>query len=291
LGNSLLLTEGWLASRLVADIIYFGDTEKGLEIAVNAFKKGKKPITELSGNDIVVVWKDADIEKTSASLLECFLGSTQICMVPKIGLIHEGIFEQFKTYFLERVKALKPGLPSESDIILSPVAKIKEFSEFLEDALSKGAKLIIGGERLNLNGKSDSNGIFIQPTLLEIDDCHKAMEMRCIKEEIFFPLLPLIKFSGNDETIFKQMTAFVNAHAYGLRVSLWISSPRYLRKFTKYVDNCGLFRINLRHIGFSYFLSTHGGTRKSGGPFGEMNYFWQKTSHLQGISRSEVKRR
>ena len=41
--------------------------------------------------------------------------------------------------------------------------------------------------------------------------------------------------------------------------------------------------------GFSYYLSTHGGTRKSGGPFGEMNYFWQKTSHLQGICRTRLK--
>lgn len=82
------------------------------------------------------------------------------------------------------------------------------------------------------------------------------------------------------------MAYLVNNHGYGLRVSLWVSLAKYLRKFAKELDNCGLLRINSRHVGFSYYLSTHGGTRKSGGPFGEMNYFWQKTSHLQGITRT-----
>jgi hypothetical protein len=82
------------------------------------------------------------------------------------------------------------------------------------------------------------------------------------------------------------MTDFVNDHSFGIRTSLWISSARYLRKFAKQLDNCGTLRINSRHIAFSPYLSTHGGTRRSGGPFGEMNYFWQKTSHLQGVSRT-----
>jgi len=112
--------------------------------------------------------------------------------------------------------------------------------------------------------------------------------MKCLKEEIFFPLLPLIKISGNNEVVFERMINLVNTHGYGLRVSLWISSAKYLRKFAKQLDNCGIFRINSHHVGFSYYLSTHGGVKKSGGPFGEMNYFWQKTSHLQGVSRTRI---
>jgi hypothetical protein len=59
-----------------------------------------------------------------------------------------------------------------------------------------------------------------------------------------------------------------------------------MRKFAKQLDNCGILRINLRHVGFSYYISTHGGTKRSGGPYGEMNYFWQRTSHLQGVCRA-----
>jgi len=286
LGNSQVIMEEWLSSPYVSDIIYFGDSKKGLEIGAKIFQAGKKPILELSGNDLLLVWKDADLEKASDSLLECFLGSTQICMVPKIALIHQGIYDVFLNKFLDKVKRLKISLPSDSEAILSPITRISDFFEFLNDALQKGAKYLYGGQRVNHSDMEDKNGMFIRPTLIQIDDYKKALEMRCLKEEIFFPLLPLIKITGQDEDIFEKMIYIVNTHSYGLRVSLWISSAKYLRKFAKQLDNCGLLRINSRHVGFSLYLSTHGGTKKSGGPFGEMNYIWQRTSHLQGITRT-----
>jgi acyl-CoA reductase-like NAD-dependent aldehyde dehydrogenase len=290
LGNSLIIMNEWLSSPKINDIIYFGDSQKGLEIGTKVFQTGKKPILELSGNDIVIIWKDADIEKASTALLDCFLGSTQICMVPKLTLIHHDIFDKFVNIFLEKVKKIKVALPSNNDTILSPVVKIKDFLEFLDDALTKGGNVIYGGERVNHNNELDQNGVYIRPTLIKVDNCESALDMKCVKEEIFFPLLPLIKVSGTDDDIFKKMIAFVNTHNYGLRTSLWIANAKYTRKFAKEIDNCGIFRINSRHIGFSYYIATHGGTKKSGGPFGEMNYFWQKTSHLQGVSRTIYKK-
>jgi acyl-CoA reductase-like NAD-dependent aldehyde dehydrogenase len=289
LGNSQLIMDEWLSSPYVNDIIYFGDSKKGLEIGSKIFLAGKKPVLELSGNDFLLVWKDADLEKASDSLLECFLGSTQICMVPKIALIHQDIYDIFLNKFLNKVKRLKISLPSDPDTILSPVTRIQNFFEFLNDALEKGAKLIYGGQRVNHHDKEDKYGMFVRPALIQIDDYKNALEMRCLKEEIFFPLLPLIKISGQDEDIFEKIIYIVNKHSYGLRVSLWVSSAKYLRKFAKQLDNCGLLRVNSRHVGFSLYLSTHGGTKKSGGPFGEMNYIWQKTSHLQGVCRTLIK--
>ncbi len=289
LGNSQTIMNEWISHPYVSDIILFADSRKGIELGVKIFQSGKKPILELSGNDLFFVWKDADIDKASDSLLDCFLGSTQICMVPKIALIHQDICEEFTNKFLDKVKRLKISLPSDPETLLSPVAKIQDFFTFLNDALEKGAKLIYGGQRVNHLNQEDKKSVFVRPALLQVDNFEKALEMLCLKEEIFFPLLPLIKISGRDEEVFQKMTHLADTHGYGLRVSLWISSAKYLRKFLKQVNNCGIFRINSRHTGFSYYLSTHGGTRKSGGPFGEMNYFWQKTSHLQGICRTRLK--
>lgn len=286
LGNPQLIMDEWISSSHVNDVIYIGDSEKGINIGSKIFQAGKKPILELSGNDLLLVWKDADIDKASDSLLDCFLGSTQICMVPKIALIHQDVYEVFLRIFLDKVKKVKVSLPSDPDTVLSPVVKISEFFDFLDDAIKKGAKLAYGGQRVNQYNEEDKNSIFIRPTLLEISSDEVISEMKFMKEEIFFPLLPLIKISGNDEDIFRKMIYLVNSHSYGLRTSLWISTSRYLRKFAKQADNCGLLRINSRHVGFSPYLSTHGGTRKSGGPFGELNYIWQKTSHLQGITRN-----
>jgi len=289
LGNSQVIMNEWLSNPHVNDIIYFGNSKKGLEIGARIYQAEKKPILELSGNDLLIVWKDANLEKASDSLLECFFGSTQICMVPKIAIIHQDIYEEFLKNFLEKVKKIKISLPSDPETILSPVVKIPEFFDFLNDALEKEAELISGGKRVNHCNEEDENSAYIQPTLLKIQNYEKALEMKCLKEEIFFPLLPLIKISGTDEAIFERMIYLINNHGYGLRASLWVSSAKYLRKFAKQLDNCGILRINSRHVGFSYYLSTHGGVKKSGGPFGEMNYFWQKTSHLQGISRIVTK--
>lgn len=294
LGNSKVITEEWLSSPYVNDIIYFGDSEAGLEIGKKAFMAGKKPILELSGKDILFVWKECDLENAVNSSMDAFLGSTQICMVPKTIVVHGAIYDSFLVRLLEKVSKLKVGLPSDSGTCLMPVIAIDKYFKFLEDALTKGAKLCCGGKRTDHTGQINQKGLYVQPTVVTIDDATRALNMRCVQEENFFPLLPVIKIDSGkdgrnkDEEIFQKMIALSSVSNYGLRTSVWTNSDSYTRKFIKYLDS-GLLRINSRHVDFSYYLSTHGGIKKSGGPFGEMNYVWQKTTHLQGISLTRRK--
>lgn len=296
LGNSKQIMEEWLSSPYVNDIIYFGDSKTGLEIGKRAFDACKKSILELSGNDMLFVWKECDLQGALRSSLDAFLGSTQICMVPKTIIVHDSIYKDFVNNFLEKVKSLKIGLPSNEETYLTPVLNIDKFFEFLDDALKKGAKLLCGGKRINYEGKTDQKGLYIQPTVIGIEDDTKAMDFLCVKEENFFPLLPIIKVSSEkkeklkDEEIFNKMVNFTYLNEYGLRASAWVNSYTYIRKFIKYFDRSGLLRVNSRHVDFSYYLSTHGGVGKTGGPFGEMNYIWQKTTHLQGISLTRDKK-
>ena len=289
-GNSNGILEEWINSPFVNDILYFGDSEAGIEIGTDIYRAGKKPILELSGNDLLFVWKDAPLDQAVAALLDGFLGSTQICMVPKKALIHEDVYDEFRGRFVSEACKLRVGLPTEPDVLLSPVMKIPQFYKCLNDALEKGAKLLCGGERVDHNNIPDKNGVFITPAVLEVEDVEKALAMQCFTDENFFPLIPIVKVKAGstpkakDDAIFKKMVSLSNGHPYGLRLSVWVSSQKYIQKFADYLDNSGLLRINSRHVGFSEGLGSHGGTRRSGGPFGEMNYIWQKTSHLQGIS-------
>ena len=295
LGNSKVIFEEWINSPLVNDIIFFGESEQGINLGNKIYLAGKKPILELSGNDMMFIWKDGEVDKAVESLLDAFLASTQICMVPKKAFVHEDVFDEFLGKFIEKTKDIKVGLPSKNDTALVPVAKMNKFYEFLEDAIGKGANLEFGGERIDYNGNLDSEGVFIQPTILTVDNIEKAKEMRVVAEENFFPLIPVIKVTtstGNtrsellkDKEIFNKMIDIANKNAYGLRTSVWIKSDYFTRKFFKYLHNSGLVRINSRHVEFSLFLATHGGTGRTGGPFGEMNYVWEKTTHLQGVSR------
>ena len=290
-GNSKQVLDEWIKSPLVNDILFFGDSLAGIKLGAEIYQADKKPILELSGNDLMFVWKDASLNQSISSLLDGFLASTQICMVPKKALIHDAIFDDFKNGFISEVKKMKVGLPTQDDVLLSPVAKIAEFYQFLDEAVLKGAKLLCGGERVDYLGRCDKNGIFITPAVLEIDDVESALAMRCFNEEVFFPLIPLIKVNAGsspemdkDNMIFNKMAAVAQQHSFGLRISAWVSSKPVIQKFCDRFDNSGLLRINSRHVGFSEGLSGHGGTKRSGGPFGEMNYVWQRTSHLQGVS-------
>ena len=286
-GDSKLFLDEWMQSKYINDIFFFGPSDLGLEIGKKAYACGKKPILELSGNDMMMIWKDADLKMSAQALKDGFLGSTQICMLPKKALIHEDIYDSFLEAFTKEVMTLKPGLPNEKGVYLSPVGKIKEFYEFLEDAISKGATLHCGSKQINYLGAEDKRGCFIQPTILLIDTLEKALTMRCVLEENFFPMLPLIKISSQsddkDQEIFDQMIALFDNNDFGLRASVWASSEEYVTRFMDYAHNSGLLMINARHARFSKYLGTHGGVKKSGGPFGEMNYVWEKTSHAHGI--------
>ncbi|NKE71164.1 aldehyde dehydrogenase family protein [Candidatus Manganitrophus noduliformans] len=293
IGDSEGILKKWLASPKVSDIVYFGDSHTGLNIGSQIYSSGKKPILELSGNDTMVIWKDANLEGAADSLIEGFNGSMQICMVARRAVIHPAIYDQFQSIILDKIKKISAGLPDDKTSYLAPVGKIELFYEYLLDALRKGAQLIYGGTRINYAGSPDPSGIFITPTLITVEDIPIAETMKCTLEEGFFPLLTLINASDrsskieSDDIIFSRIMTFLDQNTYGLRTSVWIESKRYMKKFIKSIQGSGIIRINLLHTGFSAFVGTHGGPKRSGGPFGELNYLWEKTTHLQGIALRE----
>lgn len=291
-GNSKIMMDEFLINPKINDIFFSGSSEHGLEIGTKASKYNKKPILELSGNDNLFIWKDSNVDLSSDAALDAFLGSTQICMVPKTIIVHDDIYENFIKLLLRKVANLKYGLPSDIETYLTPVVKMRECVDALTDALAKGAKLLCGGKRVDHNGIENKNGLFFQPTLVLVEsDNPDILQMKCIRDENFFPVIPIIKVQSNetnikerDQNIFNKMLQLAENNEYGLRASVWVQSAFYTRQFMKNIDKSGLLRINSRHINVSSYLSSHGGTGKTGGPYGEMNYIWQKTSHLQGIS-------
>lgn len=87
-GDTRRLLRQWLTSPLVDDIMFFGDSAIGVKFGADCVAAGKKAVLELSGNDGVVVWRDADLDTAAAAMCECFYGSSQICMVPKYAIVH-----------------------------------------------------------------------------------------------------------------------------------------------------------------------------------------------------------
>lgn len=275
----------WLASPKVADIFYTGGVERGLEIQRQCIEAGKKPILELAGNDCVVIWRDADLGLATEALTECFYGSGQICMVPNQVVVHPAVADELLDRLRTAASAIKPRFPDDADALLSPVLRGERFFSYIRDALQKGARLVHGARRLEVDGTPSDTGLFVEPTVLRVDGLATCREIQAVREETFFPLLPvMVPEAAPDHSLLATMLEFVNGNPYGLRNSLWTGDPEVAGTFLDGLTNGGLLKVNDSHIGFLPYLPSHGGTGLTGGVFGEANYMMFRTSHLQGVS-------
>lgn len=284
-GRPQEIIDQWLSSPEVDDLIYFGGSELGLELEKRCLEHRKKPVLELSGNDGVLVWKDADVRRAAIAASECFYGSAQICMVPKYVLVHSDVAVEFERELLNAIKDIRPGLPSGHDALLSPVFKTERFFSDIEQAIGVGAEVVVGGRRTDVEANEDPSGVFLQPTVLRIKSLESARGLTAVREETFFPLLPVVVAEGeNDDKLWADCLSFMNANHYGLRNSLWTEDDNLKESFVQRVHNGGILKINDSHLGFVDGMPTHGGTDNTGGVFGECNFPALRTTHLQAIS-------
>jgi len=290
-GDTQSTLKQWLRSPRVDDVLFFGSSTSGLRFGNDCYAAGKKPILELSGNDGFLVWRDADLDRAAQTLTECFYGSSQICMVPKYAIVHPDIAEELIARFLTLVAAIQPGYPEDPNVVLSPVLKQDQFFDFLSEAREAGCQLLTGGQRVGVDGTPNPSGFFLQPTVIRVHGLDSARKLSCVREETFFPMLPIIVPRQEGPELLEQALSFMNANEYGLRNSLWSTSEHVIEAFISGLSNGGLLKINDSHIGFHSILATHGGTGRTGGPTGELNYAILRTTHLQGISRAYASRK
>jgi acyl-CoA reductase-like NAD-dependent aldehyde dehydrogenase len=275
----------WLDSPDIDDIFYTGGVERGLELERECALRGKKVILELAGNDCVLVWRDADLDLAVEALCECFFGSGQICMVPNQVLVHPAVADALLDRLRIAAALIRPGPPEERGVLLSPVLRSERFFAYVRDALAKGARLVHGGRRLETDGSVSDTGLFLEPTVLRVDGLARARDVDAVRQETFFPLLPVIvPEPGPDGAVLDAMLGYVDESPYGLRNSLWANDPDVIDRFVGRTFNGGLLKVNDSHIGFLPYLPTHGGPGRTGGAFGEANYPMLRTSRLQGVS-------
>ncbi|MFF2026296.1 aldehyde dehydrogenase family protein [Streptomyces sp. NPDC058171] len=275
----------WITDPLIDDIFYIGGSQEGLRLERSCVENSKKAILELAGNDSVVVWSDADIPKAVEAITEAFYGSGQICMVPNGVLVHPAVADELLAELQEQVERIRPGYPEEEDVLLSPVRRSERFFRLLDQALNQGGTLVTGGRRMEIDGTPSDTGVFLQPTVVRVDGLARAREFDIVREETFFPLIPVVVAEpATEQELLARFVDFTNANPYGLRNSLWARSDEIIDTFVSQVVNGGLLKINDSHMGCVPYLPTHGGTGLTGGAFGEANYPMLKTSHLQGVS-------
>ena len=192
-------------SDRLAMISFTGSPEVGLEIKRKA---GMKKVTlELGNNSAVIIHKDADI---ASALPKCVVGgfanSGQVCISIRRIYVHSDIYDLFTSQFVEAVKNTSYGSQLDENVVVGPMIEEKEairVEEWINEAVNQGAKIACGGKR---------NGALLEPTVLL--DTNETMKV--VSEEIFGPVVCLMKYDTLEEAIEKA-----NNSKYGLQAGIF----------------------------------------------------------------------
>jgi succinate-semialdehyde dehydrogenase/glutarate-semialdehyde dehydrogenase len=253
-GAGSVAGEALLKHPKVRKIGFTGSTEVGRRVMALAADQIKRVTLELGGSDPMIVCDDADIEKAaSAAMVGRFFNCGQACLAVKRLYLFDSIYDSFVGKLVERAKKLKIGNGLDPETRIGPLhtdGQRREVEEQVQDALGRGAKLLIGGARPE--GPEYAKGNYYLPTLL----VNVTENARMATEEVFGPALPIFKVRNLDEAIEKA-----NSSIYGLGSSIWTSD---LAKANIAVERleAGLTWVNSAQIIFDELPM--GGVKQSG---------------------------
>jgi succinyl-CoA reductase len=193
-------------------VTFTGSTEVGKAIAGKAGARAKRVILEMGGMDPFVVLADAPLESTVEAAVRGIFGyAGQVCTASKRFLVDERVADAFAGALAARARALKIGPALEETTQVGPLidaGAVERMASLVEDARSRAAKVLTGGERPP--GRTEGN--FFEPTV--IDQVPEAA--RVLHEEPFGPLAPVVRFSDLDGAV-----RIANATPYGLQAAVY----------------------------------------------------------------------
>ncbi|WP_020530761.1 aldehyde dehydrogenase family protein [Flexithrix dorotheae] len=184
-------------TKLPLDGYFFtGSYQTGIHIATAVAHKLVPCQMELGGKDpLYVTDKIKDIKKAASFAVEGkFYNNGQSCCAIERIYVHENVFDEFVKEFVSLTESMKVGDPMRDDTDLGPLARRQQLDYLLfqvNDALDKGAKMILGDESI------ETQGYFFEPTVLT-DVSH---DMSLMVDETFGPLIGIQKVSNDDEAI------------------------------------------------------------------------------------------
>ena len=203
--NPRALGEALTADPRVRKISFTGSTPTGKWLMQQAAPTLKRLSLELGGNAPFIVFDDADIDAAvSGALLSKYRNAGQTCVCANRIYVQESVAEGFVKKFKEAVAGLKVGEGMEEGVMVGPLinqAALSKVRQLLADAVSKGAKIELGG------GLHSSGGTFFEPTVITGMQADMAMA----SEEIFGPVAPIFTFRTEQEVV-----SLANATDYGL---------------------------------------------------------------------------
>jgi succinate-semialdehyde dehydrogenase/glutarate-semialdehyde dehydrogenase len=235
---------------IVKKLTFTGSTEVGRILMAQGAQKIMKLSLELGGNAPFIVFDDANLEEAvEGAMLSKFRNAGQTCVCANRIYVQSGIYDAFVEKLSERVSSLTVDDGFSEGVLIGPLINddaVTKLYDHIDDAISKGAKVVVGGKR------HERGGTFVQPTLLS----GVTKDMKVAREETFAPLAPVFKFETTEEVI-----ELANDTEFGLAAYFYANDLRDVWKVTEALDY-GMVGVNTGLI--STEVAPFGGVKQSG---------------------------
>jgi succinate-semialdehyde dehydrogenase/glutarate-semialdehyde dehydrogenase len=242
-----------LVESEIDKLVFTGSVATGKRIAQMAGARLLPVVLELGGKDPMIVLDDADIDvASSGAVWGAFVNAGQTCLSVERCYVHRNIYEKFLSACVEKTRQLRVGNGIDAETDIGPLIherQLRIVEQHIQDAISRGARLLLGGKRLQSLGPN-----FYAPTVLA-DVNH---QMRIMREETFGPVLPLMAFDSDAEAV-----RLANDSEYGLAASVWTHDRARGQQIASQIQ-AGTVMINDAVSCFGISEAPHGGVKASG---------------------------
>jgi succinate-semialdehyde dehydrogenase/glutarate-semialdehyde dehydrogenase len=254
-GRGSVIGDALVSHPDVRRVAFTGSTEVGRHVAKLAAPDLKRMSLELGGSDPVIVCADADVDAAvKAVIIGRYWNAGQACLGCKRVFVHDSVHDAFVSALVERVGRYEPGdgtvKADKPRLRMGPIhtrAARDELLEQIESATASGGELLIGGGTAGAD-----KGWFLEPAVI----AEPAADSRVMTEEVFGPVLPVLRFSDFDDAI-----ARANDTPYGLGSSIWTHDARLIHRAAQEIDS-GMTWVNQIHYGYDEL--PFGGVKASG---------------------------
>ena len=233
-------------------ISFIGEPTTGSAIMSAASKSLKKLSFELGGKNPNIIFADSDLDEViDTTIKSSFINQGEVCLCGSRIYVERPAYEAFVEKFAERVRELKVGHPLDSDTNVGSLVSKEHYDRvysYLDVAREDGATIVTGGKR----PEGIEKGYYLEPTIITGLDRNS----RCVREEIFGPVVTVTPFDMEEEVIVQA-----NDTHYGLSATIWTNDLRRAHRVAHSIE-AGIIWVN------TWFLrdlrTPFGGMKQSG---------------------------
>ncbi len=255
--SSKYVGDNFLADHRVPLISATGSTRVGKRVGAIVGERLGRSLLELGGNNAIIITENADLEMALRAVLFGSVGTAgQRCTSTRRLIIHESVYETFKTKLLKAYQHIRIGHPLDSKTLVGPLidkGAVKDFFAAIERVKKEGGKIIFGGELMT--GEGFESGCYVQPCIAEASG-----NLPIVCDETFAPLLYMMKYTSMDEAI-----ALHNGVPQGLSSAIFSRNMLETEKFLSHEgSDCGIANVNIGTSG-AEIGGAFGGEKETGG--------------------------